>query len=52
MQLIGDKIDFGLSWDKGSWFYLRINLNFGTPTTSNQINNSILFKFEFGYIYN
>lgn len=40
-------IDFGLSWDKGSWFTLeyKAKLNFGTSqTTSNQINNSILFQ--------
>jgi hypothetical protein len=30
-------IDFGLSWDKGSWFTLeyKAKLNFGTTTTSN-----------------
>ncbi len=40
-------IDFGLSWDKGSWFTLeyKAKLNFGTSqTTGNQINNSILFQ--------
>ena len=40
-------IDFGLSWDKGSWFTLeyKAKLNFGTAeTTGNQINNSILFQ--------
>jgi hypothetical protein len=37
-------IDFGLSWDKGSWFTLeyKTKLNFGN--SSNQISNSILFK--------
>jgi hypothetical protein len=40
-------IDFGLSWDKGSWFTLeyKTKLNFGnSQTTSNQISNSILFQ--------
>lgn len=40
-------IDFGLSWDKGSWFTLeyKAKLNFGTSqTTGSQINNSILFQ--------
>jgi hypothetical protein len=32
MQLIGGNIDFGLSWDKGSWFTLEYKFNFGTPT--------------------
>ncbi|MBU0940215.1 MAG: TonB-dependent receptor [Bacteroidetes bacterium] len=40
-------IDFGLSWDKGSWFTLdyKAKFNFGTSaTTTNEINNSILFQ--------
>jgi hypothetical protein len=40
-------LDFGLIWDKGSWFTLeykaKLNLGF-SETSSNQISNSFLFQ--------